>query len=250
MSAYTSRRMMTDPICLKKTDEWEAWEKPSGWSIHNEEPSLLKFFTKLRPGTDFHFLNRLDSETSGIVLVTTQSGNVPLLQKIWGENSARKTYLGLHRRPRDFDFQPRSWSDPLTDVAEGRKNPLGLSQNRKPCLTHFYPVERNDYVVLSLMTIATGRQHQIRKHSALHRLELVGDSRYGDPKYRLKLLERYPDLRLGLHALRLNWEPFGVKQLVISQVPDFFATFFPDCRAKVQEACEALDEAALTVSQI
>jgi tRNA pseudouridine65 synthase len=228
------------PALLTKKHTWQAWSKPAGWTVHNESPSLAEHLKKTNPKADFHFLNRLDRDTSGIVIVSESAAAIPALQKVWQADDTKKIYVGIHRRPRDFSMWERVWTEPLTDRAEGRKNPQGLSRERLPCETRLIPVEETEHLVLSVLVLGTGRQHQIRKHSVLHRMELAGDTRYGDPKYFEKLSKHLSPLRLGLHAAFLKWSPEGTPVVVFSPLPDFFTTVFPNAHTKVQSAIETL----------
>ena len=223
------------PRLVRETPDWQAWDKPEGYTVHNESPSMQEFFKTALPRADIHCLNRLDRETSGLVLVTTSAAPIARLQKVWQAESTQKVYVGIHRRPRDFKMQDQLWSQALTDKSEGRKNPQGLAKDRVACTTRFTPIAETEHLVLSLLTLESGRQHQIRKHSALNRLELIGDTRYGDPKYLERLKTHLSPLRLALHATFLQWCPQDTVEILCTEPPDFFRTVFPDVHTKVRD---------------
>ena len=235
------------PLLLQSFKGGQAWEKPTGYSTHNEAPSLLEFLQRANPAAQIHFLNRLDRETSGIVIVADSAASVASLQNVWGLDSTLKIYVGIHRRPRDFAFKEQIWDLPLTDKAEGRKNPQGLAKDRLPCRTWMTPLAQTDHLVLSLLTLATGRQHQLRKHSSIYKMELIGDLRYGDPGYTANLARHVSLLRLGLHATFLQWCPEATVETVFSQLPDFFSTQFSDANQKVKQALQNGASGPLTV---
>ncbi|MBX2994634.1 MAG: RNA pseudouridine synthase [Bdellovibrionaceae bacterium] len=215
--------------------DFEAWNKPNTMSTHNEEPSLQAEIQKIRPGP-VNFLNRLDAVTSGIVVTVRDPAKMKEYQDLWQQASTRKIYIGLHRRPNGFEMKPQVWDLPLTDKTEGRKNPQGLSKDRVPSRTLFTPLLETRYFVLSAMVLESGRQHQIRKHAALARCEIVGDFRYGDSKYLGSLNSYVPDLRLGLHAGVLQWSPGEIR----AEIPEFFEKHMPGARAAF-EAFLSLD---------
>lgn len=206
--------------------DFDVWDKPNTMSTHNEEPSLQAEIQKIQAGP-VNFLNRLDAVTSGLVVTVRDPAKMKAYQELWQDASTRKIYLGLHRRPNGFEMRPQVWDQPLTDKTEGRKNPQGLSKDRVPSRTIFTPLMETRYFVLSALVLESGRQHQIRKHAALARCEIIGDFRYGDSKY-LGSLNRYvPDLRLGLHAVALHWKPGPV----LAPIPEFFEKNMPGARA-------------------
>lgn len=178
--------------------------KPAGVSVHNQSPSLLEFLqAKKKP---IHFVNRLDQETSGLMIVATQPEfHQPLADAL---DKGQKIYRALLRgswKP----TQPEivlNW--PLTDKSEGRKNPQGLSQDRKSCETHLKMLRSSSYFTEVLAEIKTGRQHQIRKHCALLKAPIVGDDRYNDRAYNQKMAGFYQNQipwRLFLHAEKLQF---------------------------------------------
>ena len=216
---------------LLTTSDFDVWDKPNGVSTHNEAPSLLEMIQAQHPGPA-HFLNRLDAETSGLVVTISKADKVKSYQELWQNESTQKIYVGLHRRPQDFKPEARVWDWALTDKSEGRKNPQGVSKDRVPCRTKFFPLLESRHLIFSALVLETGRQHQIRKHAALAKCELVGDSRYGDPKYNQNLTKHIADLRLGLHASALIWAPQGTRQVLQSPLPAFFETNLPGAGSK------------------
>ncbi len=230
----------TSPQLLQSGLGWEAWYKPEYMTVHNESPSLLEYFKEHHPNKETHFLNRLDRDTSGIVIVVTDPSRMVSLQATWQSEDTQKIYVGMHRRFRDYVFEPQTWEDPISDKAEGRKNPQGLTDQRVAARTRMTPVAETLHNVLSVLQLDTGRQHQIRKHASLHRMELVGDTRYGDLKYYASLKKHVGPLRLGLHAIYLRWNPDSTPVVVNSPLPEFFTAIFPEAETKVAAAIATL----------
>lgn len=185
--------------------------KPTGVSIHNEKPSLLDWLAQHK--LPQNVVNRLDQQTSGLVIVASKPELQNSLQQAL--HSGQKIYRALLRGGWKDSKSSVEWSWALTDKAEGRKNPQGKSQDRKHCLTLVEVVRSNSYFTEVLCEIKTGRQHQIRKHAALAKHPIVGDSRYNDEKYNEKIAKMYNDPRMFLHAETLNFE-FNGKQFNFS----------------------------------
>lgn len=186
-----------------KTDSWMAVNKPGGLSVHNSEDlqnliELLKIQTRQNRIFPAH---RLDKETSGVQVVAFNEKTARELAEEFQDRNVEKFYVGVLRGELPNDGQ--SWNLPLTDKGEGRKNPAGLSKDRVPCETKYTILKTSRYFTLCQFQLMTGRQHQIRKHCALARHALVGDARYGDPKYNQKMANFYKTDRLFLHASSL-----------------------------------------------
>ncbi len=175
--------------------------KPAGFSVHNETPSVLEFIKKL--GKPDHFVNRLDLETSGLmIIVKDPKYHAPLSESL---SHGIKTYRAL-LRGEVKDKTTLVWDRPLTDKSEGRKNPQGATKDRVPCRTEVRILRKNKYLTEVFAEIKTGRQHQIRKHAALANHPIVGDKRYNDPKYNEKIFKMFSSERLFLHAEQLEFQ--------------------------------------------
>ena len=203
---------------LEAGSGWLVIDKPSGMSVHNDpgndvlskvkdlllnDSSLAQ---KCARQTEFDPapVHRLDRETSGALLLATAPKTATILARSFQEPSraATKEYvavlygggLGSHG----------VWLDALSDRAEGRVNPAGPSELRKPCETRFRTIEENRHLTRVMVELRTGRQHQIRKHAALAGHAIVGDRRYGEPKSAERITRLFFFDRLFLHAYRLE----------------------------------------------
>ncbi len=187
---------------LAETEFFIVIIKPPGFSVHNQSPSLVEYLQKMKK--PIHFVNRLDQETSGLVLVAKKPEYHQQLAEALEQGT--KQYRALLRGPWKKTEQKVTWSAPLTDQAEGRKNPKGLSAERLPCTTLVEVVRTNAYFTEIKAELLTGRQHQIRKHAAIAGHPIVGDNRYNDSKYNRGIAEKYGVARSHLHAERISFE--------------------------------------------
>lgn len=183
-------------------------EKPAGLSVHNasEHGDDLITLLKSQIGQTVYPIHRLDRETSGLITLALSSEIAKQLNVIFSSNKIEKKYQCIVKHPMPVSNEWQQWNLPLSDKAEGRKNPQGVANDRKSCLTKYKVLRTNNYFSLLDCNILTGRQHQIRKHSALAKSPIVGDERYGDPKYNHKIFTIYGVQRLFLHSYNLKFE--------------------------------------------
>jgi 23S rRNA-/tRNA-specific pseudouridylate synthase len=174
--------------------------KPAGLSVHNASPSVSDALKILKKPE--YFVNRLDLETSGLMIIAQKPEfHEPLSQAL---QKGIKTYRALLRGSFKNDIE--NWTKPLTDQAEGRKNPEGISKNRVPCRTEIHVIQKNKFFTEVDAHIHTGRQHQIRKHAAIAKHPVVGDKRYNDVKYNEKIFSTYNVNRMFLHARKVEFK--------------------------------------------
>lgn len=187
---------------IAQGEGWLAVEKPSGLSVHNQEDpiNLLSILNKQLGSLTFYPVHRLDKETSGIQLLATSEKMASELSQQFQNRQVQKFYQGVVAG----QLPPQGvWDQPLTDKGEGFKNPAGLAKDRIPCETRFRKIKESKYFSWLEFQIITGRQHQIRKHCALNGRALIGDPRYGNPKYNQKINEIYHFRRMALHCSRM-----------------------------------------------
>lgn len=203
---------------LFQNSEFVAVDKAAGISVHNAEDAtnLLEVLQKQLGVDKLYPVHRLDKETSGIQVLALTTESARRLAEEFETKSVTKIYVGLLRGK--LKDNEGAWKQPLTDKGEGRKNPAGPPRDRVACETRFRVLKRSDYFTLCEFHLITGRQHQIRKHSALTNHALVGDARYGDLKYNQKMAAIYKTPRMFLHCSEM--EIGGEK--ILSPYPENF----------------------------
>ncbi len=189
---------------LYQNSDFIAVNKPHGISVHNnqEEGCLLQKMEAKLSGKKVYPVHRLDKETSGIQVFALNSEAASTLAHEFQNRTVKKIYIGVLKG--QLKTNEGVWNKPLTDKAEGRKNPEGIARDRVPCETRYRVVNMNDYFSFCEFDLITGRQHQIRKHSAAVNHPLVGDPRYGDQKYNERIFSIYKLERLFLHCRRIE----------------------------------------------
>ena len=148
-----------------------------------------------------HAVNRLDRDTSGVVLLAKNSYMHALLTNALRDPSARKTYLavvcGSMPAPEGAVEAPIVRPDP----ADMRRT---VREDGQRSLTRWKVLAEADGLSLLSVTPETGRTHQIRVHCAHLGCPLLGDRLYGTPAS-LAQGERYGVGAHLLHAYALEF---------------------------------------------
>jgi 23S rRNA (cytosine1962-C5)-methyltransferase len=196
-----------------------AVDKPVGVSCQAADPSRpddlvhrLRGWLRARGESDYLGVHqRLDRETSGVVLYATHKAANPGLARQFEGRTVEKRYVAVVE------------GDPLRGRAE-RGLRHGLRKGRQGRMVVTRPGERGSKEARSTLrllersgrrclvdvSIETGRTHQIRAQLAAEGAPVVGDGLYGGP----------PGPRLALHARRLRLRhPLQDGELVLEAPP-------------------------------
>ncbi len=178
--------------------------KPVGISVHNKEDDfcLIDLLERQLKTKGLLPVHRLDKETSGIQVLAKSSTAASHLASEFQNRNTKKVYQGILRGV--IDATQGEWNFSISDKSEGRKNPAGVAKDRVASSTVYRVIQSNKYFTYCEFEIKTGRQHQIRKHAVLAKHAILGDSRYGDPKYNSKMAEMYHTKRMFLHSYQLT----------------------------------------------
>ena len=162
--------------------------------------------------------NRLDRNTSGLVAVPLTLHAAQELSALIRDHRMSKEYLALAHGhcSKELHFADRmirrgGVSLILSDrdnaqrshETEDHSRELRMSSRPLICMPSGEGVEEEDYLSLLLVTLITGRTHQIRSQLAHHGMPLVGDPKYGGAYFP-------DDRRAGmkrqfLHSFRLGF---------------------------------------------
>lgn len=134
------------------------------------------------------FVNRLDRNTTGLVLVARHALAAALLGTAMAKGEIKKTYLALVRGRVDAPTVIESGIRRREESVIFRECcPVGEGDLAK---TAVFPLATGDDFSLVRLIPHTGRTHQLRVHMASVGHPLLGDELYGEA-----------DLRIGRHAL-------------------------------------------------
>lgn len=175
----------------------------------------------LEPG----LLHRLDTETSGLLLVARTPAAWQAGRRLFKEKKIDKEYLALVS---GVVKKAASCKLPLQhDTTDRRKMRVASDNSKQRCLeaiTHFTPERNLATQTLLRVTIPTGVMHQIRVHLSHLGHPIVGDSLYGVASDKPSLSRHF------LHAHRLKFtHPITQKTVeVISPLPEELAAFLKE----------------------
>ncbi|MEM6910487.1 MAG: RNA pseudouridine synthase [Verrucomicrobiota bacterium] len=215
---------------IEESSQWMAVAKPPHLQVHPSKPGdpptlwdglqeLLVY--DLANGGQISLINRLDRETSGVVLVAKTRQAARELALAMERREFQKHYLALvHGWP---TWEEHCHRGPLRPQHEVGPFQIYVKQVVAPggraCQTTFRVLERWNSPIGPLAAIQalpeTGRMHQIRVHLSDLGHPLLGDKIYGPDEtcyldfiekgWTSDLAKRLHHPRHALHAWRLHW---------------------------------------------
>mmetsp|Transcript_5154 Transcript_5154/g.10107 ORF Transcript_5154/g.10107 Transcript_5154/m.10107 type:complete len:243 (-) Transcript_5154:202-930(-) len=139
------------------------------------------------------------------MLLAKSSGAAAQLQEAMSSKECVKRYRGVVNGVVNGNArQEGCWNKPLTNKAEGRRNPQGKSADRVSASTAYRVVAGSRFLSVLDFELGSGRTHQIRKHCAMSGHHLLGDTRYGPLAHAKKIAARYGFDGMALHAASLR----------------------------------------------
>ncbi len=130
---------------------------------------MLKAYYK---NPHFTFVNRIDKETSGLVLGSKNLVKTRELTEKIRERDISKCYYVIvkGKSPKNFTIKNK-----LKDTGEK----IIVDKEGKEAITYFETLYSNEKYSLLKATLETGRKHQIRVQLANYGFPIVGDNKYG-----------------------------------------------------------------------
>ena len=178
-------------------------------------------------------VNRIDRNTSGIVIAAKNAESLRILNLKMKERELHKKYIcilcGTLKKDTEIlkAFLDKNSSENKVYISNKMKN-----KNYKTILTKYSVIDKSKKFTLAEIELLTGRTHQIRAHMAYLGYPLLGDGKYGVNKinremgykyqalcaYKLKFDFKDKDNILGY----LDGKEFGVNMDKIWFVNDFY----------------------------
>jgi 23S rRNA pseudouridine1911/1915/1917 synthase len=222
---------LSEAAVLYRDDVLLAVDKPPGLPTHaTADPSrphlvahVERFLVRqgaARPYVAVH--QRLDRDTSGIVLFATDRRANQALARAFGAREVAKTYAALTARP--AALPPRRFRiDRRLDRggAGGADGVHAVAKGGQEAATTVRVREILPQALLVEATPLTGRRHQVRVHLAEAGLPILGDTLYG-PRSGLGSVEA-PRLMLHARRLELRHPLTGARLVIESPLPPDFA---------------------------
>lgn len=189
---------------LYEDEDILAVSKPAGMPTH---PSLNHYDDTLANAVAFYYkkkgepfvfraANRLDGDTSGVLLIAKNRCAAANLSLALKNGEVKKTYLAL------LSAIPEKKSDRITSYIRRKEGSVLLREATETkegadlAVTDYTVIGTGEGVALVRVSLLTGRTHQIRVHMQSIGCSLLGDYLYGDES-------TFP--RQALHAFSLSF---------------------------------------------
>jgi 23S rRNA pseudouridine1911/1915/1917 synthase len=217
--------------------------KPAGLVCHPTKgdaySSLIgRVRLHLGPGITPQLINRLDRETSGVVIVAKSLAIARALRRLWEARVVQKEYHaivhGTMQPDHDLIEAPLGKDEHSQVAIKDTVRPGGASASTEFWVTRAFRREGAPFSLLRVRPV-TGRKHQIRIHLAWRGHPLVGDKLYGgDERLYLNFVQGrlqeadWARLILPFHALHaaqvcFEWE--GEPRSYLAAPEPWFAKF-------------------------
>lgn len=187
------------------------FDKPPFMPVHpslkHYEDTLANYFTALYPGTVFRSINRLDRNTSGLVLVAK---NKLAAAKLSGDEKFHPNKLYYAVVEGDITAKYGNSGEIIAPIARISDSIINreVREDGQFAHTKFKVLKSDEYMSLLEIRLVTGRTHQIRVHFSWDGYPLIGDDLYGG---NTELLNRQ-----ALHCGAISFvHPINGKQLCV-----------------------------------
>lgn len=213
-----------------------AINKPGNLLVHKSGRSIThNLIYQLRechepPFKEVHVVNRLDRETSGLVLIAKDVAALKVMNRLFEERKIQKEYLAIVE-----GIPEKKAGEIKLDICKGdssrirSKHRYGAPGGGKSAVTR-YTVEKSS-VTHSLVRLwpKTGRVHQLRLHCLSLGCPIIGDKLYNTPEEKYlhwvqnkESAKPFDVSRQMLHCCNLQFELFGESYNISAPLPDDF----------------------------
>ena len=186
---------------------------PGMISQDNQSEESLPALLKKQLNCEIFTLHRLDKPVGGAIMYAKTKQAACAFSKLISENALSKQYMTV------LDAVPEKDDSTLTDYLfhDKQKNKTfivkRLRKGVKEAILEYKVIGKSDNHALTLVTLITGRTHQIRVQFASRKTPVTGDGKYGSRNNRC-------ETALWSHKLGFTHPMTGEKISIISNPPD------------------------------
>ncbi len=216
-----------EPAVVFEDNDLLVVDKPGNMACHSADRATLAGWLRGRGLATPRLMNRLDRETSGLVVVAKNERTAKSLGKQVLRREIQKEYVAI------------CWGEFAQDTGVV-DSPIGITRDSvvytkrvidpagKPCVTEFAVEQRLPGFTVVWLKPRTGRAHQLRVHMASLGHPIVGDKVYGpDERLYLEFIEKgVTDEMLG--KLLLARHALHAARVVLRHPPGSFEAPLPD----------------------
>lgn len=180
-------------------------DKPAGLPVHPcgryHFNTLTHIAKSLWPNLTLRPVHRLDSETSGLLILAKTKQAAQNLSQQFEQRTVDKTYLALLNSVPEWQ---EITCNTAISIQKGEKGRRFCDPNGQPAMTELkYLSTHGEYALIQAKPIS-GRTNQIRVHLENLGFSIVGDSMYGPETQK----------RLHLHAWKISFRHPNTGELV------------------------------------
>lgn len=168
-----------------------------GHPAHTLANGIMKYILESQQSFKIRFVNRLDMDTSGVLVVGKNSHAQDDFTKQMGSLQVKKKYVAVVKGILPDDSGTVNL--PIGRPSSERVERAVMEEGGSPSITHYRVLERFEkgFTFIELL-LETGRTHQIRVHMSHIGFPVVGDHLYGGEN--VNLIERQ-----ALHSEELSF---------------------------------------------
>jgi RluA family pseudouridine synthase len=215
---------MKEPEVLYEDAEVIVVNKPSGMIVYpdgiHDYPALDAWLVEKYGEGAFHFVHRLDRETSGVLVLARDAGTYEFLKEQFQEREVRKIYRAFVY---GIIHDERGVIDKPIGNARGGKGPRSVKNPHgtlRDALTAYRVIHRTPEATYVEVFPKTGRTHQIRVHFSSIQHPIVSDQLYAPTRPHILGFDR-----LALHAYSVTLQlPSGKEMTFTAPLPEEFVT--------------------------
>ena len=213
---------MGTPKIIFEDDSVAVVNKPSGMIVYpdgkHEYPALSHWLEKKYGEGGFHFVHRLDRETSGVLVVAKTQEAHAFLKEQFQDREVKKVYRAfVHGALKE----ERGTIERAIGSARGGRGPRSATRPhgvQREASTTWRRIDNGAGAAYIEAFPKTGRTHQIRVHCAAIQHPIIADVLYGPGRPALLGFKR-----LALHALSVTITlPSGKEKTFAAPLPADF----------------------------